>query len=108
MLYGRTVRRLLPLLVLYAVLAQATGVAWAATEDRCAAQCGDDDDRGGQCPPNCPDCVCSIHVAATFAAPLVVTAVAPPATRVRFAEPAAATPSPDPSDILHVPRALLV
>ena len=101
--------RLLQVIVLYAVLAQATGLTWASTEDACTTDCADDGGARGQCPPNCPDCVCSIHVPATFiAAPAVVAFSAPPERRVMFVEPSGAAPSPAPREILHVPRALLV
>ena len=100
---------MLQIVVLYAVLAQATGLAWALTEDACATQCDDDDpgDRD-QCPPNCPSCVCSTVVHATFAAPVAVLAFELPTSRVTFVEPNEAQPSPDPRDILHVPRTLHV
>jgi hypothetical protein len=104
------VRRLLQVILLYAILAQATGLTWAATENACTTQCDDDrgDDRGGQCPPNCPDCVCSVHVPATFAAvPVVVVLPLPPPRRVMFIEPRRAAPAPSPREILHVPRSRL-
>jgi hypothetical protein len=101
------VRRVLQIVILYAVLAQATGVAWALTEDANGAQCSDDDDGTGdrdQCPPNCPSCDCSTVVHATFAEPVVMLAFELPTIRVAFVEPNEAQPSPDPRDILHVPR----
>ena len=101
-------RRLLQVIVLYAVLAQATGLVWASTEDTCASDCRDDGDHR-QCPPNCADCVCSVHAPATFAmAPVVVVKPLPPPRALTFPSPRDAAASPDPRDILHVPRAQLV
>lgn len=81
---------------------QASGVIWVGG-DSCTDDC--QNDCGSQhCPPNCPTCACAP------AAKLMPTKHVPVAQPVRIMHPVdfvAREPfvsSPDPSEILHVPK----
>ncbi len=109
-------RRLLALTCVLALLlpvlpVSALGLAPCVDEccaDTCADACADENaetptgDR--DCPPECPDCLCSpLHrVATTSGEP----AAEPPGTTAAAAlgEPAPAVLDSDPREILHVPR----
>lgn len=79
------------------------GSAYAAV-----APCDDncDDEIGGDvCPPMCPTCRCVTHQGSASTAPMpVVVTLVLPSTTVHFERPQSLVPSPDPKELLHVPR----
>jgi hypothetical protein len=85
-------------------VALATGDVATFGEAPCAERCPDDDAQGN-CDADCTDCVCCAHVRLSFA---VAEARAPlPSEAVRVPEQQQAEPeSPEPGDILHVPKTL--
>jgi hypothetical protein len=92
------------LFVILSLLLLVPSASWQPpAEDACAVVCPEDDE-GGQCPPDCTDCVCCTH-----AAPLALPAATPPGLSwpvLHGASPGReSTPPPDvePGDILHVP-----
>jgi len=101
------IRREVPLLrvlVLALALAQATGLADAVLRSACEECCDEDDcdDRGV---PQCPSCQCTSRCPAGV--PVTAMVVEPPATGAapaEFADRSRAPSSPDPREILHVPR----
>jgi hypothetical protein len=99
--------RLFVLIVASVLLLQAGGAASVAAIDDCAGSCPDDDPEG-DCPPVCPSCTCVTHAHPPLLPPreTVALAVQTP-TASSFAAVAMFVPSPDPREILHVPKALL-
>lgn len=86
-------------------LALASGASLATEEIGCTEQCPDDAP-DGKCPPNCSYCPCCTHVRLQFVeAP---TKEAPALVMVPVLERVEAPPlSPEPGEILHVPKASL-
>lgn len=96
--------RILLTLALLLAFGQATGVVWFG-EDTCAVDDCNDAGSGKQCPPNCPTCACTPALQ-TLPAARVVVAVEPPrreCARVEFAGERAVS-TPEPREILHVPK----
>jgi len=95
-------------LLLVLALLQATGIAEAVRRQACETECRedgcDDDCTPGNDSPSCP-CHCPSSVGIAPPA-LAVIAVAAPidVTPVHFASNDRAHSSPDPREILHVPR----
>ena len=88
-------------------LGHATGAFAAIQVDACTECCPDDGPDEQHCPPTCTDCVCSIPTA------IEVPSISVVRPRWRVVEvtpedpPAFALtppPSPDPRELLHVPR----
>ena len=77
-----------------------------------AAICGDSgrdescpaDASGGQCPPNCHDCNCCSLPTVIGSAPLTLVVPAPQRASVLLSP--TGPQSPEPADILHVPKTL--
>ena len=81
---------------------RASGVFWFG--DACTEDCSDDCGDGKQCPPGCPTCACA---PTTQTMPSPAIAVIEPAREthsVVFVAPEQFVTSPDPRDILHVPK----
>ena len=94
------------LLVLTLVLAFGQASGMPVLGDTCGEDCPD----SKQCPPLCPTCTCASASLPSAPAPVAIMAT-PIALAPRvlvFAAPAAFGSSPDPREILHVPRALAV
>jgi hypothetical protein len=95
----------LRVLVLAFAIANASGLMDVMLASDCGAECAETDCDEG-CPPVCPTCHCVVR------SPLAVTATPvcgePPriARLAPFAEGERDPTSPDPREILHVPRAL--
>ncbi len=94
--------RILMLAVLVLAFGRASGVFWFgdACSDRCADDCAD----GKQCPPGCPGCACAAAPQTMPAAKFTIATPARAVHSVVFVAPPQFVPSPDPSEILHVPR----
>jgi hypothetical protein len=99
-------RRAVHVLLLAVVLGQAAGVFWLVGGDACADPC-EDDDQGKECPPICPTCACSPRPSPTVPVRQAVLALPLPLIRlVPFAEHDRIPPTPEPHEILHVPKSL--
>lgn len=98
----RAVLRILMIAVLLVAFGQASGVIWFGG-DTCDEDCGDVGD-GKQCPPDCPTCACAPSARTMPAASIVIVEPARAVHRVDFVAPAQFVPSPDPHEILHVPK----
>jgi len=98
------VRRAVFVVLLTLVTCQVSGVAALCDEAACDDGCPTDAS-GGQCPPNCHDCSCCSIPQVT--GPTLAALAAPPARHVSWIRPIDRLPSPEPADILHVPRLLL-
>jgi hypothetical protein len=86
---------------------QASGASSEGGEDDCAQSCPDDDP-GGECPPACPSCTCATHAHPPLIPSLAAESfVVESPTVSSLASKSIFVPSPDPREILHVPRALL-
>ena len=98
---SRLVLRIVMITVLLLAFGQASGIIWfgddACTQDDC--DCG-----GKQCPPNCPTCACAPTARTTAAPKITLISPAREVRPVEFVALAQFVPSPDPSEILHVPR----
>ena len=104
MLRSPYVLRILMIVALILGFGQATGVVWFG-EDTCASDDCNDASSGKACPPNCPTCACA-PAAQTLPATRIVVAIEPPRTEcadVAFARQPVIT-TPDPREILHVPK----
>lgn len=80
------------------------GSAYAALS-ACDDTCGDEM-AGRQCPPMCPSCSCVTHTSPASlpaVAQVAIVAIAPPVP-TSFEQIASACGSPDPQELLHVPR----
>ncbi len=98
----RALARLLAL-VLLSLVALQVGVSSIALAAPCVGTC-DDDGPDGNCAPGCDDCTCCAHARVLIARPQ--TTDAPTSAAVIHAWPAdGEPPSPDPREILRVPRA---
>jgi hypothetical protein len=99
------VLRILVVIMLVVTVAQARGVQLFGDD------CYDDDcgDFGKSCPPECPTCTCASAPAPSVAA--VYATLAPPiltACEVESTYQHVDVPSPDPREILHVPRTIAI
>jgi hypothetical protein len=97
--------RFLAALLLGLFLAQATGLA-AALEGECEDACTDDDP-GEECPPICPSCTCLTHTQPSLVLRADAPLIAGAPVLIDVPGPATLLPSPDPREILHVPKSLL-
>jgi hypothetical protein len=98
--------RVVKVLMVVLLLGQAVEMV-AGGEDACAAGCEDGAD-GKQCPPVCPTCSCVPHVSPMMVVSSDGVAVLPAAAGRDGFDEAQRTPvSPEPHEILHVPRSLL-
>jgi len=93
------------LIALLAFLAfDVSGLAALGDEGACDEPCPTDLS-GGKCPPNCHSCnCCSLP---TFTSSTPVALVAPAARETSWVCPIDRVSSPEPADILHVPRSHL-
>lgn len=80
------------------------GFEWTQAEP-CAEECPDDDAKG-ECTPGCDDCTCCPHVRALTLETDVKERGAQSAMKVRSVVRSAPA-SPEPKEILHVPKARL-
>ena len=95
-------------LLLVLALLQATGLAELMRREICEAECRDDGCDGDCMPgndsPNCP-CHCPVMPSLTAPSVAVVTLEAPTqSTLITFDRSERGHASPDPREILHVPR----
>jgi len=81
-----------------------SGLGALCDEPACDEPCPTDAS-GGQCPPNCHFCSCCSLP--RVMASTVATLVAPASHPCPFVGSVARLPSPEPADILHVPRPFL-
>jgi hypothetical protein len=101
--------RVVRVLLLVMMVGSATGISLAdltGAED-CDARCEDEAD-GKSCPPACTTCCCSLRVAAPIVIARASAIVSVPL--VSLLEPVAGDTvptSPDPREILHVPRSVV-
>lgn len=93
------------MLALATFLAQATGFA-AMVEGPCVESCPDDDP-AGHCSPLCACATCG-HSVRQAVAVRVATLAAPQSRPLTFESGARLFPSPEPDEILHVPKSPLV
>jgi hypothetical protein len=82
---------------------QASGVIWFGN-DTCGSDCPDDCGDNRPCPPGCPTCACAPSTQTVPAPHINVTEPAREVRRVVYVVPAQFVTSPDPRDILHVPK----
>jgi hypothetical protein len=75
-------------------------------EERCAEQCPDDDAQG-QCAPECQDCTCCAHHAASVLAAPAGSPLPAPAVRQHTEPPAARLQAAHGRKIPHIPRPAL-
>ncbi len=96
------------LLIVLALL-QATGLADAIRRETCAAECRDDGCDNDCTPGNGSTCPCHCPAAPSIAPPAVATVkLAPADTRViDFDRSERTHATPDPREILHVPRRIV-
>jgi hypothetical protein len=89
------------MVVLALFIAQATGLPELIEADECVQPCAGESD--GHCPPACQLCVCC---ATTRPAVLPQGAIVLPdqTSRLVAGEQARTPPSPEPREILHVPK----
>jgi len=96
------VLRVLMIAMLVLGVAQAGGVIPVGADPCDESRCPDS---GKQCPPNCPTCTCAAApIASLPQAPVTIVAPIRAPERVASVEPRPYLPSPDPREILHVPR----
>jgi hypothetical protein len=105
--YGaKLVPRVVSLLLLILMLGQAAGLSFAG-EGACAEGC-EDDGQGKDCPPVCPTCTCASRPASTPLDSQPAVVPLPPLMKVVAAVLRERFPtSPDPREIIHVPKLLL-
>lgn len=83
-------------------VALATGEAATFSGVACSQRCPDDDSQG-KCAPDCADCACCPHLRLSFA--VGETKVSVPVVGEAVPEHQQSEPqSPEPGDILHVPK----
>lgn len=99
---SRVVIRIVMIAALILAFGRASGVFWFG--DACSADCSDDCGDGKQCPPGCPTCTCAPTTQTMPSTHITVTEPERDVQRVEFVAPAAFVTSPDPRDILHVPK----
>jgi hypothetical protein len=97
--------RLVAIAILALCLGQATGLV-AATETLCSDSCPDDND-AGQCSPFCICVSCGCHSVRPMVFVSVAGLDAPPSSRLTFERCERRCPTPEPEEILHVPKRLL-
>jgi hypothetical protein len=90
-------------LLIATILLVAPILAASSPSQTCVQQC-DDDGPDGDCPPDCPECVCCPHL--TPAVPMFsMVPVSLPAPTCRRVETTQLPPlSADPREITHVPK----
>jgi hypothetical protein len=98
------VRRALLLVFLALLTFNVSGLAALCEETTCAETCPTDVS-GGQCPPNCHHCSCCSLPKVTGSA--AADRVEPRASKASWVGTAVDLTSPEPTDILHVPKRLL-
>jgi hypothetical protein len=98
------VRRAAIVVLLTLLTFDVSGLGALCDEAECDEPCPTDAS-GGQCPPNCHFCSCCSLPRVT--ASTVATLVAPAARAQRWIGSFTRLPSPEPADILHVPRPAL-
>lgn len=84
-------------------VALTAGAVTSFASAPCAAHC-DDDDEQGNCAPDCVDCACCPHLRLSFTVvelKFTTPAADEPVPETSVSEP----PSPEPGDVLHVPKA---
>ena len=89
-------------------VAQSRGVLLFG-DDCDESDCGDSCDFGKNCPPECPTCTCATASSPTV--PTVYATIAPPILNEASVEHEyehTLAPSPDPREILHVPRPIAI
>jgi hypothetical protein len=92
------------ILVFALALTHSVGIADLIIEDVCGESC-DDSDCGDDCIPGVAcRCHCTSTVAILGARTPVVATIAPPMSKADFVAFRDAHDSPDPREILHVPR----
>lgn len=86
-----------------AILVLNAAKALGYADDGCLEECSDDDSTG-HCPPGCADCVCCAHLAS--AVPMVHSSVrlAPSVPAPLLVNLDKMPSSPDPRELLHVPK----
>jgi hypothetical protein len=93
-------------LVLALVVSEATGIASMLAGDECNERCpGDAPD--GTCPPDCQSCACC-SLPRVLAPQLAGLVPLPVAHRMVWASQHAVPSSPEPAEILHIPKLLRV
>jgi hypothetical protein len=93
-------------LLILATLCSAFELSGLAGEIPCSEDCSSED-AGLPCPPNCQACCCC-SLPRTVAAPASpVAAPVGDVRRVTWIAGSLGSPSPDPRDIVHVPKPLL-
>ncbi|HET9012110.1 MAG TPA: hypothetical protein VFN38_09875 [Gemmatimonadaceae bacterium] len=94
-------RRAVVVILLALLAIDVSGLSGLCGETSCDEPCPSDNS-DGQCPPNCHDCsCCSLPKVTGSAAPALV---APAARAQSWSGPIDRLPSPEPADILHVPK----
>lgn len=91
--------------VLAVVLSAYVALATGDVPGACSQSCPDDDSQG-QCAPDCTDCACCTHLRS----PVLVVELklsVPLMGAVIPERPLLVPQSPEPGDILHVPKTLL-
>lgn len=97
-------RRLLRAAVVVLAFGQVTGLWAELGGELCEIDC-EDDAQGKSCPPSCTTCSCPMRAASPLiVARAVVAAPVPLVSRVARPARESLPASPDPSEILHVPR----
>jgi hypothetical protein len=97
--------RVLRVIALVFLLGQVIGAWSSVAADDCAPGC-DDDATGKDCPPACPTCSCTVRSASAATTAFVVPHRIPAVRVIALAPCDGAPPSPDPREILHVPKLL--
>lgn len=94
--------------MLLLLLGQVTGLDLGALRggDQCEENC-EDEASGKSCPPACSTCSCTMRSAQPMLASHATTLVIPSIARVEVAPPPSQPASPDPREILHVPKSLV-
>jgi len=98
------VRRAVLVVLLTFLTFDVSGLAGLCAETACDEPCPADAS-GGQCSPNCHDCSCCSLPKVTPS--IAVALIAPAARESSWVGPIDRLTSPEPADILHVPKLLL-
>ena len=98
-------RRAVLVVLLTLLTFDVSGLAAACGDAPCDDESCPGDLSGGECAPNCHFCSCCSLP--KVAGSTTVALVAPPAHRTSWAGSVSRLPSPEPADILHVPKLLL-
>lgn len=99
----RLVRRAVIIVFLALLTFNVSGLAALCGDEQCDEPCPTDLS-GGQCPPNCHSCSCCSLPQVTASEP--VAFVAPLAQVSSWISSSGGFTSPEPADILHVPKSL--